>query len=244
MAQAFLDPKNRSGDAFRLTGSEAHHLIRVVRARAGDAVFLFDGAGRRWRGLLTEVDPAVPEARGRIESEIPAATRRFSLRLFQGLPRGPKFDFVVEKAVEIGVDEIRPFLSEKSPVRLSEEQGRGKIERWTRVAAAAAKQCNRATVPRVAAPVRLSETAPTLGSGVSIAFDERGEPLRDIVRAIERTDSGIINLIVGPESGFSADEREFLTGSGARLAALGPHTLRTETAGLVAAAILDYELNS
>jgi 16S rRNA (uracil1498-N3)-methyltransferase len=249
MAQALVRPEHLQADRFRVEGDEAHHLIRVLRKKPGDEVDLFDGRARRCRGVLTAVDPSVPSAQGKIIRELSAPTRHFRLRLFQGVPKGTRIDFVIEKAVELGADAIFPFLSERGQVKLDAAAARAKAERWNRVAQAAAKQCDRPDVPRVEIPAPLSALSAPLEEGTTLVFSLNAFTwsLKDGLRADEgsilRPNSDIINIVIGPESGLSPGEENSLVKNGARLVSMGERVLRTETAGLAALAILEHELN-
>src|SRR5262245_4792073 len=117
MSQIRLDPASLRGDLFVLQGPAAHHVVRVLRRKVGDELTLFDGLGNRYQGVLNRVDTESPSAEGRILKTIATSPSAVTLALYQGLPKGSKFDYVIEKATELGVDEIVPFLGEKSVIR-------------------------------------------------------------------------------------------------------------------------------
>ena len=247
MAQLLVRPEQIADNRFRVDGPQAHHLVRVLRARPGQLLTLSDGAGRRFSARLTAVDTAAPSAEGDILAAIPASAPRRRFRLLQGLPKGPKIDYVIEKAVELGAAEIVPFLSEKSLIRLDEKSAAAKQDRWSRLAEAAAKQCERADVPSVAAAIPFAELAaivassPTFLLSIAAGRPSLAEALED--SALFDGDSDIISIVVGPESGLSAAEETALAHAGARAVSLGDRVLRTETAGLAALAILDFHFN-
>jgi 16S rRNA (uracil1498-N3)-methyltransferase len=138
-------------------------------------------------------------------------------------------DLVVEKATELGVGRIVPLVTERGMVRLSE--GDGKVERWRRVAGAAARQSLRLRVPEVTVPVSFSEAVREEGERGVLLHNEAGlPPLEDVVAV------GEVGLFVGPEGGFSEVELEVARVAGLSLASLGPYRLRSETAGMVAVA--------
>ncbi|MBV9080448.1 MAG: 16S rRNA (uracil(1498)-N(3))-methyltransferase [Elusimicrobia bacterium] len=245
MSQIILRPHQRTGDRFRLDGDEAHHLVNVLRKSPGDEIAVFDGEGRRFRATITAIDAAQPSAEGQLVEEIRIEPARVRLRLFQGLPKGTKFDFVIEKAVELGAAQILPFLSQKSLIKLDDKQARAKALRWKRLAEAAAKQCDRADIPNVSPAALLGTLADEIGVGTTILLSTSpgATPLRRFLRE-KGGESGIINVVVGPESGLTSAEEKRLVGLGAVAVSLGARILRTETAGLAALAILQYELNS
>ncbi len=251
MAQFLVRPENRNGHRFRVEGDEARHLARVLRAQVGDIVTVFDGQGGRFRARIAAIDSTVPAVDGEILAELPLPKARTRFRLFQGLPKGPKFDYVIEKAVELGAVEITPFLSSKSPIRVDEDGGNAKQARWARIAEAAAKQCERPDLPSVTAPLSFDALIKSLAGAPSFLLSTSlaAQPLAAWFdgRAPEGSffngDSVIMGVIVGPESGFTAAEEAALVAAGAQPVRLGNNVLRTETAGLAALAILDFELN-
>jgi 16S rRNA (uracil1498-N3)-methyltransferase len=148
------------------------------------------------------------------------------LSLYQAVPKGGRMDLVVEKATEVGATSIVPLVTERGIVRPRD----GKIERWRRVAEAAARQSLRLRVPEVAEPVHFSEAVRRVeGDGVLLHNAPDLEPLEAVV-------SAPVNLFVGPEGGWSEDELRVAEKAGLDLAQLGPYRLRSETAGMVAVA--------
>lgn len=215
-------------------------MVRVLRKKEGEAVSLFDGRGAQLEGVLTKIEANSVE--GRITNRQIPAKISAALRLFQGLPRGSKFDYVIEKATELGVCEIFPFLSEKSLIRLDEKQRKAKTPRWQRLATAAAKQCDRSTIPTVYAARSLKDLTDELQKGVTLVFvrDAKAQTLTPSLSL--KGEGAIVNLVIGPESGFSKSEIDWLLSLGAKPVSLGALTLRTETAGLVALTLTNHEL--
>lgn len=244
MPQILLKPTHIQGNRFSIDGEEAHHLIHVLRKQPGDIVFLFDGQGRRYQGVLTAVDLKAPRAEGKITKTETRDARSPKLRLFQGLIKGPKFDFVIEKATELGVDEIFPFVAERGVVKIDVTSLKGKRERWRRLAEAASKQCGRASVPIIHEGQRLAALEPHLRSGFSFVLweEEKETSLRRVLSSIAIKDEPYVNFVIGPEGGLTRDEIGWLLERGVKLASLGEQILRSETAGLAVLSILNYEL--
>ena len=240
MPQVFVQPADLTQDSFVIRGKEAHHLIRVLRKKTNDEIALFDGQGHQFRGKLTRLDGDRNEIHGVILEKKSSSRRTHKLILYQGLPRGAKFDYVIEKATELGVDGIVPFLSQKNPIQSPSET---KVPRWEQVAQAAAKQCNRPEVPSVEGPRPLEDLAPHLKNGLSLLLWEK-EKTRQLKSLLQEKLSfhNLINIIIGPEAGFTAGEAEFLGSCGAIPVTLGQRILRTETAGLAVLSIINYEL--
>lgn len=220
----------RDIDSGALTPEQARYLS-VLRLSPGDFVELFDGSGRRVRAELV--------AGGfRVVEELPAgAARRTDVVLVQALAKGEKMDLVVQKAVELGASRILPLAAERAVVRLEGERAAGRAERWRKVAQEAARQCGRADVPRVDEPGGWESVFSLLREQdrVAVLLDPEAHELR--LGAAVRGAASVL-IAVGPEGGFSPEERERAAREGMLAASLGPLVLRTETAGLAALSIV------
>lgn len=227
-----------AGATAALPERAATHVVRVLRMRAGDALVVFDGAGAEHDAGIASVradrvDVAVG-ARRDANRESPLA-----ITLVQGVSRGERMDYTIQKATELGVQRIVPVLAERTVVRLDAAQAAKKLAHWQAVAIAACEQCGRARVPVVESPRRFLDHL-ALAHG---AADERHVRL---VLAPDGTRSpadlpaplAAVELLVGPEGGLT-DEEERLAGTrGYAGLRLGPRILRTETAGAAAIAVL------
>ena len=219
-----------TGDRAVLDRDDSFHAVRVLRLDEGDSVELAGDDGRVFTATITAVAPAVAAVAG---AEVKAGGPEFELTVVQALPKGRKLDLIVEKLSEIGVARLSPVYTSGSVVRPAAGTD-ARLDRWRRIARAAASQSRRARIMEVDAPVELAGwiesfsggiivlATETEGCGLSEALEDAGEPLA---------------LVVGPEAGFSAEEIAALRGAGAAFAHLGSRILRTETAPLVAAAI-------
>jgi 16S rRNA (uracil1498-N3)-methyltransferase len=215
-----------------LSAEESHHLVHVLRAEPGDQFELFDGRGRR---ALARVDAAVASgARLTILEEIASEETESHRPLWiaTAVPKGDRFDWLVEKATELGVDRLIPLVTRRSVVEPRET----KLDRLRAVIVAACKQSGRARLMELAplCPWRnlLTEIVPV--AEACLAHPE-GEPLPSAWGAI---DAGKPRLVmVGPEGGFTADELGEAQAAGAKIVRLGATILRTETAVLAVAAL-------
>ena len=227
----FVPPERLGGGRVTISGDEHRHLARVLRARPGSTVTLFDGAGGEVEAQVLRVS--------RDETELALGPRRPAapapvapLTLVVAVPRGPRMDLLVEKTCELGVARIVPVTTERSVVR--PEPGRS--ARWEKIAREAARQCGRADVPTVEAPVALAAAlaAPTLPAQRLVLWEqERSRPLRAALGAPAPT-----ALLVGPEGGFTSPEIAAAEAAGFVPVALGPRILRVETAAIVAVALV------
>jgi 16S rRNA (uracil1498-N3)-methyltransferase len=235
MAGFLADPADVQGDTLVLRGEEAHHLARVRRHQPGEVVEVVDGTGHWYQVRIEAIGRDVVQGqivdRQRDRGESPV-----HLTLAAALVKGQRFDFLVEKATELGVAELVPLLAERGVVRPGSEH---KPARWEHLARAALKQCGRSRLPFIAPPAALGEVVQRgaeQGARVLLAVPAGGEELR---RCLEG--AGPLVLAVGPEGGFSAAEVEAARGLGARVFSWGSRVLRSETAGMVLAALVLHE---
>ena len=232
MHRLYVPPEQLAGSArVKLTAAQSRHLLAVLRLSSGAEIEVFDGIGGRFQAVLAgeELEIVAP---------LPGKAKAVDVVLVQALAKGERMDLVVQKATELGASRIVPLASERSVLRLDAERGASRAERWRRIAREASRQCGRADVPRIDAPTgwdgvfSLARAEPDR-RGV-LLDPETGEPrLGAAARGIDR-----LLLVVGPEGGFSPEERSRAEENGFVRASLGPLVLRTETAGLAALAVV------
>jgi len=232
-----LDPA--SGEAV-LRGEEARHLLHALRARTGDPVCVFDGAGRRWQGRLA--DAGRGEARIEALASLPANESRLAVELIQALPKGDRWEWILEKGTELGATCFHPVLTARTVVRVPGARAGNKLERWRKIAFAAVKQCERARVPKVAAPLSLRDCLAGLGPAragqLRLALTERSSGPGALVPGTPANWVPSVLLAAGPEGGWSEEDRQLLAGVGFRPWGLGARILRSETAVVAALAVL------
>lgn len=213
-----------------LTGPDAHHLGKVMRARPGDEVILCDGAGFDYTAAVTAVAPDRVELR-LVEKRPTAAEPSVEVTLFAGYPKQDKLEFIVQKAVELGAARVVPFFSRFCVAAPKKEEQ--KNARYARIAAEAAKQAGRGVIPAVELPLDIKDLPARLAEFdlALFCYEGGGSPLRTLVKGQKR-----IALLTGAEGGFAPEEAEKLTAAGAVPVSLGPRILRCETAPLAALA--------
>ncbi|HUK65796.1 MAG TPA: 16S rRNA (uracil(1498)-N(3))-methyltransferase [Anaeromyxobacteraceae bacterium] len=224
-------PRARMGEGrAELTRADTHYLCDVLRLLPGDALEVFDGEGGLYPARLLAGGALVLGECRQVE------TSRRRLALAFALTRGEKCDLVVQKATELGAARLSPFFASRSVVHLDKASSERRVLRWARIAAQAARQCGRADVPRVDAPVPLSAVFPQAADGTRtiLCYEGGGEPLGAVV---DRSAPGHL-VVVGPEGGFTDQELGIALAQGVRLASLGPRVLRFETACIAALAIV------
>jgi 16S rRNA (uracil1498-N3)-methyltransferase len=209
-----------STERVELDVDTVRRLKKVLRLRGGDRLVLFDGLGLEADALLEEGGRAATVLTKRQVTESGP-----SIHLYPALVRANRFDWVVEKAVELGASSITPVVCERS---LIDETG-DRSERWRRVVIEAAEQSNRKLLPAINAPQRFEVALAAAGKKAVVAWE--GEKSRTLQQSVENRQE--ISLFTGPEGGYSDREIECAQQAGAELVTLGPYTLRAETAAIV-----------
>jgi len=230
------------GQSIALPDAQARHVGRVMRARTGQELFLFDGCGHEVRAVVESVERRKVGVR-LLESIQPIPESPLRMHLGQVVSKGDRMDYVIQKATELGVEEITPLYSEFASVRIDSERESKKLEHWRGVAISACEQCGRATVPKILPHQTLAgwvggreETLRwILHPGESGC--NGSSPFQSVSRETS-TFSGA--LLVGPEGGFSEQEIVLAQHHGFSAHGLGPRILRTETAPVVALSLLQH----
>jgi len=224
----------------RVEGDRFHYLARVLRVQEGEALEVFDGAGRSFPAKVVRLE--ADAAQLSLGPPQKSAQRREWI-LLQGLPKGDKLELILQKTTELGVTVIAPVAMERSVVKLSPDKAADRLTRWSRIAEEAARQCGRSEVPRVEPLRRLPEAIGALPEQTQVfVLDEEEKSLRLGEAFLSRVQdaSQPVALVIGPEGGVARDELELLRKRGALGVSLGERILRTETAGLAALAVLQH----
>jgi len=234
MPRFYLDQPLELGMRCELPDEVSHH-IAVLRLKPGDTVTLFNGHGGEFTASLAQIE------KRRSVAHIKTFNARESepghaLTLAQALPEGSKMDWVIEKAVELGVTAIQPLMAARSVVRLNDERAVKKLAHWRSIVVAAAAQCGRNRLPSVAMPQAFSSWIDLHDLHPRILLSPRGQQsLTDWAR---HRPPQAVTLIIGPEGGLSEAEEQTAISHGAICLSMGSRVLRTETAGITAVAAL------
>lgn len=233
--RVFVDQPLQAGAHITLPDNAAAHLLRVLRLREGDGCVLFNGDGYDYPATVLQSDRRAGRVRvdgqTRVQRESP-----LRIVLLQGIARGEKMDWILQKAVELGVAAIHPVSSDRSEVKLDAQRAGKRLEHWRSVVIAACEQSGRAVVPTVQPPSELPASCQALPhGGLRVLLD----PLADhgMADVPAQAPDGVV-VAIGPEGGWSSRDRERLMAHGFTGLRLGPRILRTETAGLTAIAAL------
>jgi len=243
MTAAFYSPPDDIGEeSLIISGSEAHHLGKVMRLKKGDPIMVIDGIGNGYR---CEIEKKSGKT---VQCKIHSRIRNFGeplnrVTIAAGLSVGSKFDEVIQRVTELGAVRIIPVLTEKSKVKIEDDKKvKTKLTRWKKVALASTKQTGRSVIPEILPPTpfaRMFDSLDDLGKAIIFNPNHSGKGLeKDVL-----DDNRLYTLIIGPESGFTLDEISVARKSGADIVSLGKRILRTENAVPTATALVMYLLN-
>ena len=218
-----------------LPEAAAHHIF-VLRMNPGDSIQLFNGEGGAYVASISQVSKKHVSAEVKVflpeEVELP-----FSLTLAQALPEGSKMDWIVEKAIELGVNTIQPLSAQRCVVKLSAERAEKKMAHWRGIIESASEQCGRNRVANLSNVIEVQKWLGQQDMHKRILLSPRAEhSLADWSR---HQAPQAVTLMIGPEGGFSEIEEQLAIRQGALAMTIGPRVLRTETAGLASIAILN-----
>jgi 16S rRNA (uracil1498-N3)-methyltransferase len=214
-----------------LTADEARHLREVLRLKPGDAVSVFDGAGKEFRARVAQARREFAELELDEEIEPARPESPLQLTLAVALLKGEKFDLVVQKATELGVTKIVPLVTRYADIKLRDESDATKrVARWQRIALEAAKQSGRALVPEVTLPNPFASVL----ENRCLLFSEKGG------HGLTQIDTDTVTAIIGSEGGWADEELDQARAGGAQIVTLGGRILRAETAAITATALLQH----
>ncbi|WP_026011169.1 16S rRNA (uracil(1498)-N(3))-methyltransferase [Paenibacillus sp. OSY-SE] len=252
MQKYFIAPEQFGEQHIQITGSDAHHIVNVMRAKPGATVIVSDGASREAKAMIERCENGAVEAR---IVELLAADREPAVlvSVAQSLPKGDKMELIIQKCTEIGAARFIPFVSERTIVQYDQKKEAKRLERWGKIAKEAAEQSHRNRVPAIDSTVSwkaLTEHYSEYDLVLLCYEDEVGTLLRDVLEPFHRTfhskvqqsqQEARILVIIGPEGGFSLREVEAAVEAGARCVSLGRRILRAETAGMAACTCIMYQ---
>lgn len=242
MHRFFVPPEWLKKEPVSLTGDVAHQLCRVLRMRPAERIVLLDNSGRAYIAELDRVTPS--ECQGHILSvSHPETEPHTRIVLYQAVPKAQNFDWVLQKGTEIGIETFVPLLTRRCMIQDLDRITEHKMERWRRIIKEAAEQSGRTRLPRLMQAKSFSQVCKSPPPGtlaLLLSLAEQATSLRQILKTTSSPQE--VRLYVGPEGGFAPQEMRDASEAGLEPISLGPRILRTETAPLVASAILLYAL--
>ncbi len=241
----FVLPETIKDGRVVIKGSDVKHIKNVLRLKKGNNIIIFDGAGKEY---LVTIEDIKNDVKGKITHQEEAKDKKHpKIVLLQGIPKGSKMDFVIQKCTEAGVNRIVPLITERTIVKLNGKRLTEKQKRWQKIAKSSAQQSGSVTVPHIDEPVAFFKALDRIDSKALnlIAWEaETSNSLKKVLKQhcslIQQEDS-VISVFVGPEGGFSYKEIEKVRLEGAIPVSLGSRILRTETAGFAIAIMILYE---
>jgi 16S rRNA (uracil1498-N3)-methyltransferase len=236
----FVEKENITDGKIVISGEDAKHLKQVLRAKIGDEIEICDGKGLIYACRISAVTPRVECIIGDIREAQDEPS--VEITLYQGLPKADKFELIVQKGTELGINRFVPLITTNTVVKWKEEKSAARISRWQRIAYEAAKQSKREVIPKVCEPVGYGDMLFHFKNHDLVLFLWEGERVRSL-QSVLRTKGALkkVAIVIGPEGGFTSQEVEEAVEAGGQTVTLGPRILRTETAGLIVAGIILYE---
>ncbi len=241
MHRFFVNPSDISSCGVEITGDDVAHISKVLRLRCGDKISVCDQNGFDYVCTVSEVGKERVFAR--VDEKLPSISEsRVSVTLYQGLPKGDKMELIIQKCTELGVKKFVPVVMQRSVSRPKDASK--KTARYRKIALEAAKQSKRSAVPDVCDATDFESVLDGIKDGDALNIlpyeNEKSTTLKEVLR--KNCDAKNINLIIGPEGGFSDEEIADALAQNIQTVTLGPRILRCETAPIAAVAAIMYEL--
>ena len=241
MPKFFFHKNDISRGQIQLFGEDEKHIKTVLRAREGEEITLCDGEGMDYQCRIASLERGV--LLDILSKEVCETEPKTKITLYQGLPKGDKMELIIQKCVELGVDRIVAVSTERAIVKLDKKEAK-KLERWQKIAEAAAKQSGRGKIPEIGQQVLKFKEAVAEAKeldGAIIPYEREEET--GIRQFVENFKGESVGVFIGPEGGFADEEIALAQENGITPITLGKRILRTETAGMTTTAILLYELD-
>lgn len=227
-------------DIVTIQGEDAHHITNVLRYKVGQSLIVVDDSGKIAQTEITSINQnqVVVKITEYLEANTEAA---IEVTLAQCLPKSDKMDFIVQKAVELGVSNICPLVSENCVVKYDAAKKEARQKKWQKIANEAAKQCGRTILPTVEPIVSFKNLFLELDSNIEILMCYEGQADCSLKTLLTTTTASKFLIIIGPEGGFSPAEVQLCMEKDVKVVTMGPRILRTETASLAAVSLVMYQ---
>jgi len=240
MSRFYIPHESIRGRMIVVSGEEAHHIIDVMRLKPNDRVVTFDATGKEYIGVIKEVAKKSLVIDITEEKEV-AAKSGAKITLIQAVPKKNKMDYIVEKATELGVSGIMPVFTERTIPKWDKRKMAFQAERWRKIAREASKQCGRADIPKVEEMTYFTAITGNFSGcdqALVAALSDKAVPMK---AALKGPRPHNVAVAIGPEGDFTDEEIEAAVSAGFKVINLGPRVLKSDTAGLAALAVLNYE---
>jgi 16S rRNA (uracil1498-N3)-methyltransferase len=230
----FTEQFLQTGELVELGESASHHLSKVLRMQAGRELILFNGQGGEFAATIHEVSKKHVTV-NIVEHSTDNRESPLALELAIGISRGERFEWVLQKATELGVTKITPLITERTEVKVGGERQEKIMDRWQQILVSACEQCQRNVLPQLSAPVQISDWLPNVNSDLRFVLHHRDSKT---LPADQQPKS--VTLLIGPEGGLSESEIDQALAKNFNALTLGPRVLRTETAPVAAISLVQY----
>lgn len=241
MHRFFADASCIDDNVITVTGDDVQHISRVLRLKCGDCIEICDMCGTDYLCTVSSVSKTAVTAN--IIKKMPNSSEsNLNITLYQGIPKGDKLDFIIQKSVELGAKRIVPVVMQRTVVKF--KNAALKTERQRKIAAEAAKQSKRGIIPKVSSPICFDDMINEIKNSAALSIlAYENEEQTDIKSVLKNNgDMTDINIIIGPEGGFEDDEIKSAKEANINIVTLGPRILRCETAPVAVISAAMYEL--
>lgn len=240
MAKFFIDKKQINEDFITITDEDAKHIKNVLRHTIGDEIICSDGEGNNYKTKIENFDNNIVTLKV-FEKNKDTTEPKIKITLYQALPKSDKMDLIIQKSVELGVNDIVPVITKRTIVKIDPKSIEKKVTRWNRISLEAAKQSGRGIVPTVDNICKLKDIKLQDYDLVIIPYEnEKDIFIKEVFKSGKHKYEKIA-VIIGPEGGFDPSEIESLNEPNTQVVSLGKRILRTETASLAVLSMLNYE---
>ena len=249
MPKFFVKENQIKNNKIEIIGEDVNHIINVLRMRNGEILKVCNrdtGENYLVKIINAQSNSIICDIQEKIND---TAESNINITLYQGLPKFEKMELIIQKNTEVGVNEIVPVVMERTVVKLDEKQSNKKLERWQKIAEIASKQSQRDRIPKVDNIIKMKFMYEKLNleeyDAILVAYEnEKKTLLKEELKKLQKAEQNEykIAIIIGPEGGIAEGEIEMLQKIGAKCVSLGKRILRTETAGIIMAGNILYEL--
>ena len=225
-----------------IEGEDVKHISKVLRCKIGEQLEICDNDNNEYICEIAKIDKSFVNL-NILEQVYINRESNLKIKVYQGLPKGPKMEMILQKLTEVGVCEVVLVQTKRSVSKVDDKKEDKKLDRWQRIIYEAAKQSKRGKIPTLRGVLSFKEALEDMKNNDLNIVSYENEKTKSIKQAIKGVNINTVGIFVGPEGGFEESEIETIESIGGKSVSLGPRILRTETASLVASSIVLYELS-
>lgn len=228
-------------ETLKIENDEAKHILKVLRFKVGDKFIISNYNDQSFECEIINSDLKTCTVRLLKRVNI-SNNSKINITIFQGYPKSSKLELIIQKLTEIGVKDIIPILTKRVDVKIDE--GKFKLERLTKIAKEACKQCGISSIPHINFPIKLEEIGEKILKNydlIIVPYENEKISLKSVLRGIDHDNIKNVGVFIGPEGGFEEEEINYIKNFGGKSVSLGERVLRTETAAIFVSAVLQYE---